>query len=57
MDGETVLQVYVRDAQSQWETPNAHLAGFARVALAKGEEKQIAVKLDKYAFTVVNDAG
>ena len=57
MDGETVVQVYVRDTQSQWETPNAHLAGFARVQLAAGEEKQIAVKLDKNAFTVVNGEG
>ena len=57
LDGETVVQVYVRDTQSQWETPNAHLAGFARVAVVAGEEKQIAVKLDKNAFTVVNDQG
>lgn len=57
VDGETVVQVYVRDTQSQFETPNPHLAGFARVAVAAGEEKQIAVKLDKYAFTVVNDEG
>ena len=57
MDGETVLQVYVRDTQSQWETPNAHLAGFARVAISAGEEKQVAVKLDKNAFTVVNGEG
>ena len=56
-DGETVVQVYVRDTQSQWETPNAHLAGFARVAVKAGEEKQIAVKLDKNAFTVVNGDG
>ena len=56
-DGETVVQVYVRDTQSQWETPNAHLAGFARVAVKAGEEKQIAVKLDKNAFTVVNGEG
>lgn len=56
-DGETVVQVYVRDTQSRYETPNAHLAGFMRVALAAGEEKQIAVKLDRNAFTVVNDAG
>ena len=57
LDGETVVQVYVRDTQSQWETPNAHLAGFVRVAVAAGEEKQIAVKLDKNAFTVVNGEG
>ncbi len=55
--GETVLQVYIKDTQSQHEVVNTHLAGFARVALQAGESKQIAVKLDKYAFTVVNDAG
>ena len=56
-DGETVVQVYVKDTQSRYEVANTHLAGFARVALAAGEEKQIAVKLDKNAFTVVNDEG
>lgn len=57
LDGETVVQVYVRDTQSAFEVPNTHLAGFARIALAAGEEKQVAVKLDRNAFTVVNDAG
>jgi len=57
MDGETVVQVYVRDTESKYEVVNTHLAGFARVALAAGEEKQVAVKLDKNAFTVVNDEG
>ncbi len=57
MDGETVVQVYVRDTQSAFETPHPHLAGFARVALRAGEEKQLAVRLDQHAFTVVNDAG
>ena len=57
MDGETVVQVYVRDTQSKYEVANTHLAGFARVALAAGEKTQIAVRLDKHAFTVVNDEG
>ena len=57
MDGETVVQIYVRDTQSKYEVVNTHLAGFARVALKAGEEKQVAVKLDKNAFTVVNDEG
>ena len=57
IDGETVVQVYVRDTESVHEVPNTHLAGFARVAVEAGAEKQIAVKLDKNAFTVVNDEG
>ncbi len=56
-DGETVVQVYVRDTQSAHEVVNTHLAGFARVAVPAGGEKQVAVKLDKHAFTVVNDEG
>ncbi|MBD9279685.1 MAG: hypothetical protein EGS70_04755 [Clostridiales bacterium] len=42
---------------TKWETLHPHLAGFARVALKAGEKRQIAVPLDKNAFTVVNDAG
>lgn len=57
IDGETVVQVYVRNLDSCLETPHAHLAGFARIALQAGEKKQIAVSLDKNAFTVVNDEG
>ena len=56
-DGETVVQVYVQDVDTKWETLHPHLAGFARVALKAGEKRQIAVPLDKNAFTVVNDAG
>lgn len=57
MDGDTVVQVYVKDTESQWETLHPHLAGFARVSLKAGESRQVAVALDKNAFTVVNDAG
>ncbi len=56
-DGETVVQVYVRDTQSQHEVVNTHLAGFARVCLKAGEEKQVAITLDPNAFTVVNNEG
>ena len=57
MDGETVVQVYVRAKDSRWAEPNAHLAGFARVRLAAGETKEVRVPLGETAFTVVTDAG
>ena len=57
MDGETVVQVYVRAKESRWAEPNAHLAGFARVRLAAGETKKVRVALGKNAFTVVTDEG
>ncbi len=57
VDAETVVQVYVMDQPSKWEVVNTKLAGFVRVALKAGECKEVAVKLDPLAFTVVNDEG
>ncbi len=57
VDAETVVQVYVKDQTSKWEVVNTKLAGFARVALKAGECKEVAVKLDPLAFTVVTDQG
>ena len=57
VDAETVVQVYVKDRTSKWEVVNTKLAGFARVALKAGESKEVAVKLDPLAFTVVTDEG
>ncbi len=57
VDAETVVQVYVKDQTSKWEVVNTKLAGFARVALKAGESKDVAVKLDPLAFTVVTDEG
>ena len=57
VDAETVVQVYVKDQTSKWEVVNTKLAGFVRVALKAGECKEVAVKLDPLAFTVVNDEG
>ena len=53
---EEVVQVYVK-AESADATPNAKLCGFARVAVAPGETKTVAVPVDKDALTVINEAG
>ena len=53
---EEVVQVYVK-AESADATPNAKLCGFARVAVAPGETKKVAVPIDKDALTVINEAG
>ncbi len=55
--GETVVQVYARAVQNPCEVLNTRLIGFARVTLQPGEKKNIAVQLDKNAFTLVNEAG
>ncbi|MCF8357218.1 MAG: glycoside hydrolase family 3 C-terminal domain-containing protein [Prolixibacteraceae bacterium] len=45
MDGEEVVQLYVKDVNSEMVMPNKQLKGFERVALKKGEEKTISFTL------------
>ncbi len=56
-DAETVAQVYVKPVENADAPVHPVLAGFARAALKAGETKDIAVRLNPDAFTVVNDAG
>ena len=51
-DGEEVVQLYVTDESASMIRPMQELAGFYRVALKKGEEKQICFKMraDQFAF-------
>ena len=52
-----VLQIYVQDTGYELAIPNPCLAGFERFELAAGEEKVITVKLDRRAFTSVDEEG
>ncbi|MDA3818092.1 MAG: glycoside hydrolase family 3 C-terminal domain-containing protein [Prolixibacteraceae bacterium] len=45
VDGEEVVQLYVRDLESDLWMPNKQLRGFKRIALEKGEEKLITFRL------------
>lgn len=36
MDSQEVLQIYIRDTESEHETPHPHLAGFERIFVEKG---------------------
>ena len=44
-DGEEVVQLYVKDLESDLWMPNKQLRGFERIALKKGEKTQITFKL------------
>ena len=56
--GETVVQVYARNMTSSFAPPRPVLVGFARTGMLwPGETTLVEVKLDKNAFTVVNDEG
>ena len=56
MDGDTVVQVYVR-----CESPDApvhpRLCGFARASVSAGKTRTVTVPLDKLTATVVNEQG
>ena len=54
---EDVVQVYCKDEGSAFAPTNPVLCGFARVSLARGEEKTVEIPLHDKAFTVVNDRG
>ena len=54
---EDVVQLYIRDNDSQDAPVNPILCGFQRVSLAAGECKTVSVSIDPAAFTVVNEAG
>ncbi len=48
--GAEVAEVYVGDRHSSVPRPKKELKGFAKVSLAPGETRQVAVKLDRRAF-------
>lgn len=48
--GKEVIQLYVRDEVSAVNRPDQELKGFAKVALAPGEEKTVSFTLSKRAF-------
>lgn len=56
MDGETVVQVYVR-CDSPDAPVHPRLCGFARISVPAGEKKTVTLKLDKLTDTVVNEQG
>ena len=56
MDGETVVQIYVR-CDSPDAPVHPRLCGFARISVPAGEKKTVTLKLDKLTDTVVNEQG
>lgn len=52
--GEEVAQVYVKDKDSTIYREEKALKGFVKVALAKGETKEVSVTLDKRSFAFYN---
>jgi len=54
LTGKEVVQLYVHDVQSSVFRPHKELKGFAKVDLAPGESKTVALELDRRAFAYYN---
>ena len=52
-----VIEIYVKDGLSPLAPPNPVLAGFLRITLEAGEEKEFSIGLSPLAFTVVDEEG
>jgi len=57
VDTEDVLQIYIKDEDSEFAVRNHSLCGFKRVKLSAGEIKEVAINLDRRAFTSVDEDG
>lgn len=56
-DTDEVVQVYIKDLDSEFATTNPSLCGFKRVHVAAGSETEVQISLDKRAFTSVDEEG
>ncbi len=57
VDTDEVVQVYIKDIDSEFATTHPKLCGFKRVHIAAGSETEVTITLDKNAFTSVNEEG
>jgi beta-glucosidase len=53
--GQEIVQLYVRDVASRLSRPEKELKSFAKVELAPGETKTVALTLDRKALAYWDD--
>ena len=56
-DTDDVIQIYIKNLDSQYAVKNPYLCVFKRINLKAGEKKTIDLFVSNKAFTVVNDYG
>ena len=57
LDGDEVVQVYIKDHDAPFAVRNHSLCAVKRIHLAKGESMQITLPIRKEAFTAVDNEG
>lgn len=56
-DTEEVVQIYIKDMDSEWAVRNYSLCGFQRVFLKAKEQKVLSMKIKNSAMSAVDDKG
>lgn len=56
-DSYDVVQIYIKDMESQYAVPNFSLCSFKSVYLKAGESKEVILNVGEKVFTVVNEEG
>ena len=57
VDASDVLQIYIKDLESEFAVKNFNLCGFKKVFLKAGEEKKISLTIPTSALTIVDNNG
>lgn len=57
VDSYDVVQIYIKDMESQYAVPNFSLCSFKSVFLKAGESKEVTLNVGEKAFTVINEEG
>lgn len=57
VDTEDVLQLYIRNEDSEYEVKNTSLCAFKRVHVKAGESVTVEMSIPERSFTVVNEVG
>lgn len=57
MSGEEIVEVYIKDRDSEYSVPNYSLCMFKRVNLKPGETKRVELPIREKSFMVVNQNG
>ena len=57
MDGDEVVELYIKDNEASVDVPHFSLCGFKRITLAAGEEKEVSLTIRPESMRIVDNDG
>ena len=57
MDGDEVVELYIKDNDASVDVPHFSLCGFKRITLAAGEEKEVSLTIRPESMRIVDNDG